>query len=324
VSRAFNGSGPVREETRRRIREVARELRYVPDAAARSLTTRRTGVIGVILPDLHGEFFSEVIRGIDQTARQHEYHLLVSSSHNEAGEIEAAVQAMRGRVDGIVLMSPGLDSRELAANLPESLPVVLLNCATEGGAFDALLIDNFGGASAMVRHLLRHGHRRVAIITGAAGNFDADERLRGYRAALAEAGLEAAPELEATGDFTEASGYDAARALLALPHRPTAIFAANDSMAVGALSALREAGVEVPRDVAVAGFDDIPIARYMSPPLTSVHVPIHGLGDRATRRLFEAVASKNRHDRQVETVPTTLVVRASCGGNGGGEVAGQS
>src|SRR5215207_2609489 len=185
VSRVFNNSGPVREETRRRIREVARELRYVPDAAARSLTMRRTGAIGVILPDLHGEFFSEVIRGIDQTARQQDHHLLVSSSHNDQREIEAAVQAMRGRVDGLILMSPDLDALALATNLPESLPVVLLNCAVEGTPFDALNVDNYGGAGAVVRHLVARGHRRVGIINGAERAPAAQDGRRGYRRARA-------------------------------------------------------------------------------------------------------------------------------------------
>jgi LacI family transcriptional regulator len=319
VSRVFNSSGPVREETRRRIREVADELRYVPDAAARSLTMRRTGAIGVILPDLHGEFFSEVIRGIDQTARQQDHHLLVSSSHDDRREIEAAVQAMRGRVDGLILMSPDLDALALAANLPESLPVVLLNCAVEGTAFDALNVDNYGGASAVVRHLVARGHRRVGIINGAERNYDAQERRRGYHDALAAAGIEVDASLEVAGNFTEEAGYDGARALLAGSVRPTAIVAANDSTAIGALSALREDGVRVPEDVAVVGFDDIPLARYMSPPLSSVRVPIFELGARATAKLLDALTTKSQHQRRQDLLPTTLVVRASCGGAQGTE-----
>ena len=316
VSRVFNDSGPVNEETRRRIREVAGELRYVPNSAARSLITSRTNTLGVLLPDLYGEFFSEVIRGIDQTAQDHDYHLLVSSSHNDKAEMEAALRAMRGRVDGIIVMSPDIDAQVLAANLPEGLPVVLLNCAGFGGAFDTLNVDNYGGARSMVRHLVGKGHRRVAMIKGEGRNFDAKERLRGYRAALRLAGVERRPGWEQPGDFTASSGYAAVRALLAAAPRPTAIFAANDSMAIGALCALRESGMRVPDDMAVAGFDDIPIARYMSPPLSSVHVAIDELGARAMAALLHAVASKNEHVRRQETLPTTLVVRNSCGGNG--------
>ena len=318
VSRVLNDSGPVGVETRRRILEVAAALRYTPDSAARSLITRRTGTLGVLLPDLYGEFFSEVIRGIDATAQRGGYHLLVSSSHNDKGAVEAAMRAMRGRVDGLVVMSPDVDAQALVANLADTTPVVLLNCDVASTAFDALNIDNFGGASAMVRHLLARGHERIGFIGGGDRNHDAIERLRGYRETLAEAGIAPHPEWERSGDFTESGGYHAATELVALDPRPTAIFAANDSMAIGALSAIREAGLDVPRDVVVVGFDDIPIARYMSPPLTTVHVAINELGERATRMLLQAVEEENQHVRVQETLPTTLVIRQSCGAAGDG------
>ena len=314
VSRVFNDSGPVGEETRQRILDVATRLRYTPDSAARSLITRRTNTLGVLLPDLYGEFFSEVIRGIDPTAQRRGYHILVSRSHNDRRELEAAMRAMRGRVDGLVVMSPDIDADALVDNLPADCPVVLLNCAVEGSDFDSLNIDNFGGAHAMVSHLIALGHRRIAFIAGHERNHDAAERQRAYRAALEDGGIEWQEEWERPGDFTEASGYRAAAEIAGLSPRPTAIFAANDSMAIGALSALREAGVRVPEDIAVAGFDDIPIARYMSPPLTSVHVAISELGERATRTLLHAVEEKNRHRKHQETMPTTLVIRQSCGG----------
>ena len=313
VSRVFNDSGPVNEATRRRIQDVARRLRYAPDSAARSLITRRTHTLGVLLPDLHGEFFSEVIRGIDQTAQASGYHLLVSSSHNERSEIEAALRAMRGRVDGLIVMTPDVDAQVLVSNLPESHPVVLLNCAVEGTAYDTINVDNEGGAHAMTRHLVELGHRDVAFVRGPARNVDAAERLRGYRTALAEAGIAPREAYELPGDFTDAGGHAAARRVLELAPRPTALFCANDSMAIGALSGLRDAGVRVPDDIAVAGFDDIPIARYMSPPLSTVHVAIGELGARAMRVLLVAVERKGQHVRRRETLPTTLVVRRSCG-----------
>jgi LacI family transcriptional regulator len=313
VSRALNDKGPVREETRRRVREVATRLRYVPHGAARSLITNRTSTIGVLLPDLYGEFFSEVIRGIDQTARGNELHLLVSSSHNERAEVEAAFRAMRGRVDGIVVMTPEIDADTLEANLPSTTPVVLLNCRVDSEAYDAIHVDNYGGAYAMVRHLIGLGHRRIALLGGSARNVDASERQRGYRAAMDELGGEWTVDLELEGSFTEESGYGAVERLLGLYPRPTAVFAANDAMAIGALSALGEAGLRVPEDMAVTGFDDIPIARYMSPPLTSVRVPIAELGSRAMHRLLEALKQENMHERKRETLPTRLIVRASCG-----------
>jgi LacI family transcriptional regulator, galactose operon repressor len=316
VSRVFNGGGPVREETRSRIRDIAAALRYVPHGGARSLITSRTSTIGVLLPDLYGEFFSEVIRGIDMAARRSGLHLIISNSHCDKDAIEGAMRAMRGRVDGLIIMSPDIDAHALRANLPDSHPVVLLNCSLRGEAFDSVNIDNVGGASAVVRHLISHGHRRIALITGALRNVDGQERRLGYRKALDEAGIELHAEWEVHGNFTEDSGFEATRSLLSLEHRPTAIFAANDSMAVGALSALRQARVRVPEEIAVAGFDDITIARHVHPPLTSVHVPIAELGARATEKLIAALSARSTHVPAQDVVATTLVIRSSCGVSG--------
>jgi LacI family transcriptional regulator len=293
-------------------------MRYIPNDAARSLSMRRTGTLGVLLPDLYGEFFSEVIRGLDQAAQRARFHLLLSSSHNNRHDIEAALQAMRGRVDGLVVMSPHIDVAVLAANLPESLPAVMLNTPQSTSEFDTLSVDNFGGARAMVAHLAGHGHQRIAMVRGPEPNHDAEERLRGYRAALADAGIAPDAVLEVEGDFTEDGGFRAVRRLLELRRPPTAIFAANDSTAIGAMSALREAGVSVPGQVAVAGFDDIPISRYLTPALSSVRVSINDLGARAMEQLVRAVEEQNRHERVHQTLPTTLVIRDSCGAHGGG------
>lgn len=314
VSRVLNQSDSVHEKTRRRVLEVSKALRYTPNIAARTLITSKTSTLGVLLPDLHGEFFSEVIRGIDQAAQRQAYHLLVSSSHNEKSEIEAALRAMHGRVDGLIVMSPGIDAQTLTGNLPATLPVVLLNCFVDGSSFDSLNVDNFAGAYAVVRHLTALGHQRIAFIRGSEPNYDAAERLRGYRTAMLDGEGEWSEQLEFLGNFTESAGQRAVSAILQMTPRPTAIFAANDAMAIGALSALRDAGVEVPGEIAVVGFDDIPIARFMHPPLSSVRVEISELGGRAVERLLHAIDMENTHARRQEILPTTLVVRGSCGG----------
>jgi len=313
VSRVFNGAAVVREETARRIREVAATLRYAPHTGARSLITNRTNTLGVLLPDLYGEFFSELIHGIDLTARQGGYHILVSRSWEGRTEIEEAMRAMRGRVDGILLMSPDVHADTLLS-VPADLPVVLLCSPSRGHELDSVTIQNSQGAREMVSHLISIGHRRIAIIKGSAGNYDSAERLRGYRAALREAGIALDPELERDGDFTEAGGYAAAQDLLAMMPRPTAVFAANDSMAIGALSAFRQAGVRIPEEMAIAGFDDIPLCRYMDPPLSSVRVHISDLGAKAVDVLLHAITNKNDHVRRRERMATELVIRRSTGG----------
>ncbi len=313
VSRVFNNTGLVDEETRQRVLDASKELRYMPNAVGRSLSTRRTDSIGLLLPDIYGEFFSEVIRGADQTAQQNRYHLLVSSSHNHRNEIEVALRVMSGRVDGLILMSPQIDAQTLISNLPVNLPVVLLNCFVDGVSFDSLSIDNLGGAYQMTQHLIQHGHERIAVITGHDDNLDADERIRGYRQALQENHLPIAEDWEISGSFSEESGYMAVQKVLALTPRPTAIFALNDSMAIGALGALREYGVAIPQEMALAGFDDIPIARFLSPTLTSVRVSIHELGALAMQKLVHAIREKNNHAKQHVVIPTSLALRESCG-----------
>lgn len=312
VSRVLNKSGPVSPEAAERIHEAANALHYVPHGGARSLITSKTSTIGVLLPDLYGGFFSEMIRGIDQTAQHHGYHLLLSGSHNRKAEMEAAMRAMRGRTDGVIAMSPHFDAATLVENLPPSLPVILLSCEARDEDYQVIAIDNAGGAEAMVRHLVKLGHRRIAMVMGEKGHFDTAERLQGYRHALVEAGITPDERYEAQGDFSEASGHRAVQELLALPDRPTAIFCANDSMAIGGLAAVHDAGLRVPEDMTVVGFDDIPLAHYMSPPLSSVHVPVFEMGEHAVTRLIAALKGEPVSERRHERLPTRLVVRSSC------------
>lgn len=313
VSRVLNNVGPVGVRTRDRVRESVRQLKYVPNAVGRSLSRRKTEAIGLLLPDLFGEFFSEVLRGSDQTAQLSNHHLVVSSSHNNKKQIRAAMTMMRGRVDALVVMSPHIDAEILRESFPQSMPVVLLNCYVESNDFDSLNVDNFNGARAMTDHLIQHGHKRIAIIKGTEHNTDASERLRGYLDALRGHGLPIDEHLQVPGDFNESSGFCATQRLLALSPRPSAIFACNDAMAIGALSALRDAGIEVPEQMALAGFDDVPIAPYLTPALTSVGVGIHGLGVRAIETALHAVRHQNTHHKQQIRIPTALSLRESCG-----------
>ncbi len=295
------------------MREAARQLHYTPHPIGRSLSTRRTDAIGLLLPDLYGEFFSEVIRGCDQTAQKNHFHLLVSSSHSNRQEIESALKMMRGRVDGLIIMSPDIDAQSLRANLPPSLPIVLLDSNVGDEAYDAITIDNYSGAYDMVEHLVTHGYTRIAIIKGTRYNLDARRRLDGYRTAVTDFGCEQSDELEQVGDFSDSSGYAAARKLLALRNRPRAIFASNDMMAIGALSALHEAGVRVPEELAVVGFDDIPVASFLMPALTSVHVDIDYLGRLAVQHLLSAIRKNGVSGSRRTTIPTSLAIRNSCG-----------
>lgn len=312
VSRALNGTGVVTERTRQRILRIAERLRYTPHAAARSLSTRSTETIGVLLPDIYGEYFSELIRGVDLAARARRLHLLVTSSHDDASEAAAAIRAMSGRVDGLLIMSPHIDAAFLGKEMRLGVPAVLINTRDDSGLFSSLTVDNFGGATAMMRHLAGLGHQRIAHITGPAGNFESQERLRGFRTAGAKLRLPG-KELVIAGDFNEESGYVAGKQVLAMRERPDAIFAANDMMAIGCAFALTEAGVAVPTDIAVTGFDDIPLARFVTPPLTTVRIDIADLGRRALERVASTVSAPKTAPTSTETLKPELIVRVSCG-----------
>jgi LacI family transcriptional regulator len=210
-------------------------------------------------------------------------------------------------------MAPDLEADAIERDVPPSLPLVAMNCRRLGAQFDSISIDNYGGAYSMVRYLSGLGHFRIAFLKGPERNFEASERLRGYRDAVLATGGVINEDLEILGDFTEESGRAGALVAMALRPRPTALFAGNDAMALGALSALAEVGLRVPGDIAVAGFDDIPVARYVTPPLSTVHVPIAELGARAMERLLLALERGPEHERRHEVLPTTLVVRGTCG-----------
>ena len=310
VSRALNGHANVTPETRAHVLGVAAELRFVPSSAARSMITRRTHTVGALLPDLHGEYFSELIRGIDLAARARGLHLLVSSSHGDASEAAAALRAMNGRVDGLLVMSPHANADFLWGNVADDVPAVLMNTRVAGAQHSSFAVDNHGGAYAMVRHLVERGHRDIAFVAGPESNFEAQERLRGFRAALADL-LPGTSEHVLQGDFTQESGFRAGSQVVALSDRPTAVFASNDMMAIGCLSALNDAGVQVPQDIALAGFDDIPISRYVNPSLTTVRARITELGGLALERLASAIEEPGRITPQHQTLRADLIVRQS-------------
>lgn len=317
VSRVLNGSARVTLDTDRRVRAAAASVDYWPNSAARSLTKSRMHALGVLLPDLTGEFFSEVIRGIDQAARREKFQILVSSSHADTDELLFSARSMRGRIDGLIAMAPDARSLEAIQDVTNSVRTVFLNPWRVGEGCHAISIANRDGAHAIVQHFVTLGHARIAILKGPTGNIDADERLRGFRDALHEAGLPNRPELELNGDFTEGSGYRLADALLAGPSAPTAVFAANDYMAIGLLSALRDKKVAVPERIAVGGFDDIMMARFVSPGLTTVRVNAHQLGERGVERWFRALRGEPNQNgtngNGHEVLPTQLVIRSTCG-----------
>ncbi len=319
VSRVYNSPETVREETAEKVFQAARSLNYNPRLAARALALKKTNIIGVILPDLDGEFFHEIIRSIDQVAWQHGYHIMISASHSQRNEVDSFLRLMsQGWVDGVIMMVPvlGRISSPLLSSI--DIPIVLLNLPDSGEKYIQINVDNFRGAYLMTHHLIGHGLQPIAMIRGPVGNSDAELREQGFLAALTESNL--GPEINninylERGDFKRRSGYLAMIRLLSLPVRPRAVFAANDEMAIGAYSAIREHSLQIPDHIAVTGFDDINIAAYLRPKLTTVHLPITELGTSAAENLIAAIENKNEEISTVTKIilPTGLVIRESCG-----------
>lgn len=314
VSRVFNNHALVSDETAHKVLAAAASFDYWPNEAAKSLTTNRSHTFGVLLPDLFGEFYSEVIRGIDHQARRASHQILLSSSHASGEDLLAAARAMLGRVDGLIVMAPDGAFSDTVERIRRRLPIVLLNPGSDVPGCCAIAVDNFAGARAAASHLVSLGHTRIATISGPRGNADAEERLRGFRQGLADGGLDPDAAPVEVGDFRESAGHAAGQRLLQLDPRPTAVFAANDSMAIGLISAARELGVEIPGDVAVVGFDDVTIARYLNPPLTTVAVDAYGLGQHAVKMMLAAISGEGGGSAVRTVLPTVLKVRESSGG----------
>lgn len=309
VSRVLNGHQTVAESIRQRVLAAARELHFTPHAGARSLSNRRAGVVGVVLPALAPEFFHDLMRGMDAAARERGQLLLVSAHHADAQSQLEAMRAMHGRVDGIVLMGSADDAR--AAGIEEPL---LQAGEASSSATPAVAIDERAGAFAMLAHLVGQGHRRIAFVAGPPGQPSARERLQGYLDGMARLMPAVEPTVLDGGD-DRAAGMRAALGLLAAPRLPDAVFACSDAVALGCLHAFARCGVAVPDSVSVVGFDDLPDAAKARPALTTVRVDGAELGRRAVRRLLAAMES-GREDRPMvpmvsEALVPTLVVRDS-------------
>lgn len=330
VSRVYRNPDSVRAQTRERVLEAARELGYVPSGNARGLASRTTGVLGLCFPDYADPdaeadaeadsdaddavmlYSDQIIRGMERAARRHGYALLIAASLE--GGPESLVAKVAGRVDGFAVLAQTVPTEDLEV-ISRRLPVVMLAGPREIDHLDHIVVANADGERELTRHLIEdHGLRRLAFIGGDADSPDAEARFRGFQEACRDAGLPVpdAPDLR-TAMMKQAEGARAAETLLdRSAERPEAMLFANDQMAVGALRALARRGVRVPQDMAVTGFDGIPLSRIVQPPLTTVRQPIRQLGEQAVELLVKRLGDSSR-DPVSLTLPVSPVRRASCG-----------
>jgi LacI family transcriptional regulator len=327
VSRVYRNPDTVREQTRERVLSAARELGYVPSGNARGLASRSTGVLGLCFPDYadpdidadeSGDaddteqmlYADEITRGMERAARRHGYALLIAASL--AGGPESLVASVAGRVDGFAVLARTVATEDLEL-ISRRLPVVMIAGPREIDHLDHLEVANLDGEFELTTHLIAdHGLRRLAYVGGGADSPDAQARFAGYQQALRVAGLPVPPEPDTRGDFTQAEGRAATLRLLDRGPLPEALVFANDQMAVGALTVLEGRGIRVPSDVAVVGFDGIPLGRVVRPSLTTVTQPMRRLGETAVDLLVERLTEPNREPRSV-MLPVRQTRRASCG-----------
>jgi len=310
VSRVLNESDhKVRPQTRARVLAAVRKLNYRPNALARGLLMKRTMTIGVIIPDISNPYYAEIVRGIQDVADEKGYNILLQNTDRKQARIIKSIHLLREKiVDGVIFSGGIIHKFATLAALNELRERVVVIGRHEVN-FPAALVDNIGGATEAIQHLIDLGHRKIAFIGGPKNSTTMVDRLKGYESALAQNGHPLKNNLLKWGDLTPESGYTAATALLRRKGRPTAIFAANDMMAFGSLHAARMLGLMVPEDVAVVGFDDVPLCGFIQPALTTVAIPRYGLGVGAMQMLIDLI-SGSTFDR-IRWFKTRLMARES-------------
>lgn len=316
VSRVFSGRARVSERVRQKVLSAASALSYEPSHAARALAGCRTETIGTIFPEIASGFYADVLAGVDEVAAENGFDVLASFVGHRRSRPDLVRRLLRqGRVDALVLLNLD-DSPDLTAATVDSLPIVLVDREISGSTLPVIGMDNVGGAQAMIEHLFEGGHRRIAIVTGPTGNHDSEQRLVGCRRAFERLGLVADPTIIHRGDFTVESGIRAARTSLdSKAPLPDAFFCLNDLMAIGVLGELQRAGLSVPADVALAGYDNIETASHLS--LTSVASPMRLMGQMAARWAID-LATKGEAERPAShNLQVRLVIRQSSGGRSG-------
>jgi len=308
----------ISQETRQRILDIAQQLHYVPDTAAQSLASRRAGTVALVLRQsphqvLSDAFLAPVLRGVSDAVKRYGYHVLVEPLDPVDRSVSYGDLVRSRRADGILLSGPRLDDEELPRIYAEHIPIVMMG-QLPGTDIPFVDVDNVRGAWMAVRHLIELGHQRIAIITNAPLAYTSSrDRLAGYRQALDEAGISCDESLIQYGDFTDESGALAMHTLLGLASPPTAVFAASDVVALGALSAIQAARLDVPGDIALVGFDDIPLAQYIDPPLTTIRLPAYGLGWGAGQMLGRLIAERSEVVETQILLETKLIIRESSG-----------
>lgn len=314
VSRVVNKSDYVSELTRVRVERAIAELAYVPNALARQLRTKRTKTLALVMADITNPFFTTVARGVEDVAGPRGFGVLFcNTDESEVEEVDYVSMLIQRQIDGVLLVPATSSSRSLALLRSQNVPVAILDRRVRSRHVDVVRGDSEAGAYTLVRYLIELGHRRIAVLAGRKTVSTSVDRVAGFTRALAEAGIVPDPALVRYGGYHQSEGYAMARDVLDVVPAPTAIFAANNFIAVGAIRAVREAGLRVPADLSIVGFDDLPSDWSMDPFLTVVAQPAYTIGQRAAELLLERIDGHAPTTAREIVLPGELIVRRSSG-----------
>jgi LacI family transcriptional regulator len=315
VSRVINNNPRISEATRQRVRKAMERLGYSPNAVARTLITGRSQLLGLVVSNITNPFYPEVIEAIVATATEHDYNVVLCNTQEDLKLQTSYLELLiEHQVDGAILTSSLLDGEgRLARIAPDSIPIVMVNRTVEGLRVDSVRMNNVGAGRMVARHLAEFGHRDLAFVGGLAQTSTHSERLVGFRSELEEMGIDLPDEYVTDGAFTRASGYELTEGLLALPRRPTALFCADDLIALGAMDAIVDAGLRIPEDISVIGVDDVPAASLRQVALTTVRQPAAEMGRRAVQLLLERIQGDPEAEPIDIVLRPRLIVRRTSG-----------
>jgi len=312
VSRVINDSKPVSDEIKQRVMEVIRRLGYTPNPIARNLVTKKTQLVGVIVPDIANFYMGEVLNAIEEIAKTYGYDIILCNSY---GEIKQEIHYLKllssKQVEGIIFLTHELSEEHREFFSGSDMPVVMINRDASDMGIAAVTVNHFDASYEMTQHLINYGHKRIALIrNGSTKDVFGIEQLEGYAAALEEAGIEVDLSLVLEGHFSTELAYEATKNILSMEKLPTAIFATTDAMAIGSINCLVDSGYKVPDDISVVSFYDTELARMYRPQLTTIHQPIYDIGAVAIRLIIKKIR-KEELDKLIFTLPHTLVERDS-------------
>ncbi|AZR73766.1 hypothetical protein BBF96_10440 [Anoxybacter fermentans] len=312
VSYVINNKPGVSEVTRQKILQIMKEMNYRPNAVARGLAGQKTEMLGLVIPDITDMFYADIIRGVENTANRFNYTLNLCTTHAEPQKEKDVVDSFTsGRVDGVILMTYHLNIDYIYELKKRGIPFVFIDCPIDDESIYSIIVDNEEGGYKATEYLIKLGHKEIAFIHGSRDSWDNESRFKGYCRALKDYGLKFQEEFIKHGEFQKIGGYQVTKELLKLEKKPTAIFAANDQMALGALSAILEAGLKVPDDISIIGFDDIEAAALVDPPLTTISQPTAKMGQKAVELLMDLIRGEEPEPRKI-LLKTVLVERGSC------------